>query len=146
MKNTASSCSLVAALIATVVFAQAITVPGGNINDNGRPIFLKDAAFIIFGISDAFSLLSSVDAILMFLSILTARYAEDDFLYALLLSITTVMVAFSATVFLEFCAKKVWMLILVGVLPCFPVSLFAFLRFPLFVDMIYSTYGSGNFW
>lgn len=156
MKDTASSCSLVAALIATVMFAVAITVPGGNINDNGHPIFLKDTAFIIFGISDVFSLFSSVAALLMFLSILTARYAEDDFLYALptklicglvflFLSITTMMLAFSATVFLVFCNKKTWMLIPVGVLACLPVSLFASLQFPLLVDMIYSTYGSGNF-
>ncbi|KAL7228465.1 hypothetical protein ACSBR2_007224 [Camellia fascicularis] len=40
MKDTANTCTIVAALIATVVFAAAITVPGGN-NSDGNPIFYK---------------------------------------------------------------------------------------------------------
>ncbi|WCJ42795.1 Ankyrin repeat family protein [Euphorbia peplus] len=73
MKDAASSCTV----------AAAITVPGGNNNGDGYPIFSKQKAFIVFAISDALSLFSSVAAILMFLSILTARYAEADFLYTL---------------------------------------------------------------
>ncbi|KAL2539817.1 Ankyrin repeat family protein [Abeliophyllum distichum] len=56
MKDTANSCTIVAALVATVVFASAITVPGGNNGDSGRPIFYDEMAFIIFGISDAVAL------------------------------------------------------------------------------------------
>ncbi|KAL2555626.1 Ankyrin repeat family protein [Forsythia ovata] len=73
----------VAALIAAVVFAAAITVPGGNNQDNGLPIFSIQNAFGIFAISDALCLFCSVSSILMFLSILTSRYAADDFLFAL---------------------------------------------------------------
>ncbi|KAL7252724.1 hypothetical protein ACSBR1_007315 [Camellia fascicularis] len=40
MKDTANACTIVASLIATVVFAAAITVPGGN-NSDGNPIFYK---------------------------------------------------------------------------------------------------------
>ncbi|GER43994.1 ankyrin repeat family protein [Striga asiatica] len=57
MKDTANSCTIAAALIATVVFAAAITVPGGNAS-NGFPFFSTKAAFIIFAISDAVSLSS----------------------------------------------------------------------------------------
>ncbi|GFY98516.1 ankyrin repeat family protein [Actinidia rufa] len=107
MKDTANSCTIAAALIATIAFAAAITVPGGN-NTNGLPMFSKEKAFIIFAISDAISLFTSTTSLLMFLSILTSRYAEGDFLYALpkrliiglvalFLSITTMMVAFSST-------------------------------------------------
>ncbi|XP_073156783.1 uncharacterized protein [Henckelia pumila] len=39
MKDTATSCTIAAALIATVVFAAAFTVPGGIISDSGVPIF-----------------------------------------------------------------------------------------------------------
>ncbi|PWA90120.1 ankyrin repeat-containing domain, PGG domain protein [Artemisia annua] len=39
MKGTASQCMVVAALIATVVFAAAFTVPGGYNQTNGIPIF-----------------------------------------------------------------------------------------------------------
>ena len=41
MKGTASSCTVVAALIVTIMFAAAITVPGGNKQDSGLPTFLN---------------------------------------------------------------------------------------------------------
>ncbi|XP_031247645.1 protein ACCELERATED CELL DEATH 6-like [Pistacia vera] len=74
MKVVANSCSVAAALIATIVFAAAITVPG-DYNDAGIPIFYKQIAFTTFSVSDAVSFFSSIAAIIMFLSILTARYA-----------------------------------------------------------------------
>ncbi|KAL2453346.1 Ankyrin repeat family protein [Abeliophyllum distichum] len=77
MKDKANSCMFVAALIAAVVFAAAITVPGGNNQDNGLPIFSIQNAFGIFAISDALCLFCSVSSIIMFLSILTSRYAAD---------------------------------------------------------------------
>ncbi|XP_059434765.1 ankyrin repeat-containing protein At5g02620-like [Corylus avellana] len=83
MKDTANYCMLVAALIATVVFAAAFTVPGGNNQEIGIPIFLKRKWFLVFFISDAIALVSSATSILIFLSILTSRYAEEDFLESL---------------------------------------------------------------
>ncbi|KAG8362731.1 hypothetical protein BUALT_BualtUnG0046300 [Buddleja alternifolia] len=80
MRNTATSCILVAALIVTVVFAAGITVPGGNDQYNGVPIWSKQTAFIIFSISDAISLFTSTTSLLLFLSLWTSRYAEEDFL------------------------------------------------------------------
>ncbi|KAH7862686.1 hypothetical protein Vadar_008092 [Vaccinium darrowii] len=56
LKDSAESCTVAAALIATVVFAAAITVPG-DYGDNGKPNFANDLVFIIFAISDACSLL-----------------------------------------------------------------------------------------
>ncbi|KAI6679119.1 hypothetical protein NL676_033000 [Syzygium grande] len=41
MKDTSSSCSVVATLILTVAFAAIFTVPGGNDGSTGIPIFLK---------------------------------------------------------------------------------------------------------
>ncbi|KAF6139445.1 hypothetical protein GIB67_026287, partial [Kingdonia uniflora] len=83
MRDTSGSCMVVGTLIATVMFAAAFTVPGGNSSDQGIPIFLQDRSFMIFAISDAISLFSSTTSVLMFLSILTSRYAEEDFLYSL---------------------------------------------------------------
>ncbi|KAJ0752162.1 putative ankyrin repeat-containing domain, PGG domain, ankyrin repeat-containing domain superfamily [Helianthus annuus] len=122
MKTTAESCSITAALITTIVFAAAITVPGGSNQDTGTPLFKKETAFIIFAISDAISLFASSTALLVFLSILTTRFAEKDFLVSLprrlfigllslLVSTTTMMIAFSATVYIVFCDKKPWMLL-----------------------------------
>ncbi|KAL0288289.1 UNVERIFIED_CONTAM: hypothetical protein Scaly_2736000 [Sesamum calycinum] len=83
MKDTSNSCTIAAALIVTVMFAAAITVPGGNDSVNGYPIFSKNGGFIVFAISDAISLFTSTTSLLMFLAILTSRYAEEDFLYVL---------------------------------------------------------------
>ncbi|KAH6779149.1 hypothetical protein C2S52_010386 [Perilla frutescens var. hirtella] len=155
MKDTANSCSIAAALIATVVFAAAITVPGGN-GESGYPLFARSSAFIIFAISDALSLFTSSTSLLMFLAILTSRYAEEDFLYALpkrlciglftlFLSILSMMAAFSATIYLVFGRKSAWVLIPVAVFACLPVTSFVLLQFPLLVDVISSTYGRGIF-
>ncbi|XP_019169919.1 PREDICTED: uncharacterized protein LOC109165556 [Ipomoea nil] len=83
MKDTATSCTIAAALIVTVVFAAAITVPGGNSGENGLPIFSNHNAFTIFAISNAASFFTSATSLLVFLSILTPCYAEEDFLYAI---------------------------------------------------------------
>ncbi|CAA0810962.1 Ankyrin repeat family protein [Striga hermonthica] len=155
MKDTANSCTIAAALIATVVFAAAITVPGGNAS-NGFPFFSTKAAFIIFAVSDAISLFTSTTSLLMFLSILTSRYAEEDFMYALpkrlciglvtlFMSISFMMVAFSATLYIVFGREKAWILIPVAALACLPVTSFVLLQFPLLVDVISNTYGRGIF-
>ncbi|XP_031259000.1 protein ACCELERATED CELL DEATH 6-like [Pistacia vera] len=156
MKVTANSCSIAAALIATIVFAAAITVPG-DYADNGIPNFYRATAFKIFSISDALSLSSSVAAIIMFLSILTARYAEYDFLYSLpkrliwgflmlFVSLITLMVAFCAAIFLVFCNQKAyWLLVLVVVSALVPVFMYAVSQFPLVWELFISTYRPGIF-
>lgn len=156
MKDVATSCSVATALIATVVFSAAITVPGGN-NNFGHPNFYKEIAFTIFGIADSISLFSSTGAIFMFLSILTARYADSDFLYALpkrlilglfllFLSVTAMMVAFGATVYLVFTEEKQnWVLGLVIGSAILSVSVFAYSQFPLLLDLTISTYGPSIF-
>ncbi|GKC66602.1 ankyrin repeat-containing domain, PGG domain protein [Tanacetum coccineum] len=72
MKTTAKSCSINAALITTIIFATTVNVPSGSDQETGIPVFTKDIAFVIFGISDAISLFASSTALLVFLSILTA--------------------------------------------------------------------------
>eukprot|EP00261_Vitis_vinifera_P038355 XP_019079598.1 PREDICTED: protein ACCELERATED CELL DEATH 6-like [Vitis vinifera] len=76
MKEIATSSSVVAALIVTIMFAAAFTIPGGN-NDKGAPIFLDDTLFMVFIISDSISLFSGTTSMLMFLGILTSVYAEN---------------------------------------------------------------------
>ncbi|GER56944.1 ankyrin repeat-containing protein [Striga asiatica] len=155
MKDTANSCTIAAALIATVVFAAAITVPGGS-EPTGHPIFHTRRAFLVFAVSDAISLFTSTTSLLMFLSVLTSRYAEEDFLYALptrlciglvalFLSIFFMMAAFSTTVFLVFGRSKAWVWGPVLGLACLPVTSFVLLQFPLMVDVVWSTYGRGIF-
>ena len=83
MQKTATSCTVVGALIVTIIFAAIITVPGGNDQSTGLPMFLNEKLFMLFIICDALSLLSSSTSVLMFLGILTSRYAEEDFLESL---------------------------------------------------------------
>ncbi|GKA55344.1 ankyrin repeat-containing protein NPR4-like protein [Tanacetum coccineum] len=155
MKATAESYTITAALITTIVFAAAITVPGGNNQDTGIPVFSNDA-FTIFAISDAISLFTSTTSLLMFLSILTTRFAEEDFLFnlptkliiglsTLFISMTAMIVAFSATLFLVFGQRNSWILIPIAALSCLPITSFATLQFPLIADLMSSTYGRSVF-
>ncbi|KAJ0807601.1 putative ankyrin repeat-containing domain, PGG domain, ankyrin repeat-containing domain superfamily [Helianthus annuus] len=153
MKHTASQCMVVATLITTIVFAAAFTLPGGYNQGTGIPFFRKEPALIIFVIADAVSLISSSTSILMFLAILTSRYAERDFLESLprkllfglatlFLSIMTMMIAFSASFFVLYDKKVKWVPITITGLAGMPVILFAILQFRLLGDVFYSTYRS----
>lgn len=153
MKDTASQCMVVAALIATIVFAAAFTVPGGYNQDNGIPMFRSKVTLMVFVVADAISLFTSSASILIFLSILTSRYAERDFLESLpkklmaglatlFISITTMTVAFSVSFFVLYNKGLLWIPILIGALALLPVVLYIKLQIRLFVDVIRSTYGS----
>ncbi|XP_058199140.1 uncharacterized protein LOC131314489 isoform X6 [Rhododendron vialii] len=155
MKDTANSCTIPAALIVTMVFAAAITVPGGINGTNGVPVFNKEVAFNIFAVSDAISLFTSTTSLLVFLSILTSRYAERDFLFALpnrliiglftlFVSITAMLIAFSCAIYLLF-GNRAWILYPVAGLACVPIISFASLQYPLLRDLMKSTYGPGIF-
>ncbi|XP_076895119.1 uncharacterized protein LOC143547621 [Bidens hawaiensis] len=156
MKKTADSYTVTAGLITTIVFAAAITVPGGNSGDTGHPLYAKEASFLIFAVADAISLFSSTTSLLLFLSILTARYAEQDFLFTLpsrlimglatlFLSTTSMMIAFGASLYLLFGQGKDWILIPIAALSCLPITCFVTLQFPLLAELISCTYGRGLF-
>ncbi|KAM0013645.1 putative ankyrin repeat-containing domain, PGG domain, ankyrin repeat-containing domain superfamily [Helianthus debilis subsp. tardiflorus] len=155
MKDTASSCTVVAALIVTMAFAAAFTVPGGN-QDNGKPLFQSKPTFMLFIISDAIALFSSATSVLMFLGILTSRYAEADFLYALpkrltigllslFMSLAATMIAFSSALALVLEGKVTWIAAPLVIATSIPVCLFGMLQFPLLVELVNSTYGKSIF-
>lgn len=155
MKDTSSSSTVVGALVVTMAFAAAFTVPGGN-NSNGLPLFLEDRVFLLFMLSNAIALFASTNSVLMFLAILTSRYAEEDFFYALpkrmmialvslFLSLAATMIAFSATLALALRDEISWIAAPVTLLASVPVTLFAMLQFPLLVELVYSTYGPSIF-
>ncbi|KAI7738368.1 hypothetical protein M8C21_008431 [Ambrosia artemisiifolia] len=161
LKGTTNQCMVVAALIATIVYAAAFTVPGGydQTNDkttgqrNGIPVFHSKVTFIVFVVADAISLFASCASILIFLSILTSRYAERDFLESLpkklisglvtlFLSITTMTVAFGISFFVLYHKGLLWVPILICVFGVLPVLLYVKLQYALFIDVISSTYAS----
>ncbi|CAE5976944.1 unnamed protein product [Arabidopsis arenosa] len=149
MKETATSCMLVATLIATVVFAAAFTVPGGNNEANGFPKFGKKLWFDMFILSNSVALFSSVTSIVIFLSILTSRYAEDDFctalplklmlgLLALFVSIISMVLAFTSTMILIRYQEPKYSLILIISLALLTALSFVTLHIHLWVDTLRS--------
>ncbi|KAK9989404.1 hypothetical protein SO802_029643 [Lithocarpus litseifolius] len=149
MKDTANNCMIVATLITTVVFTAAFTVPGGSNQETGIPILLESIWFTVFFISDAIALLSSSSSILIFLSILTSRFTEMDFLVSLpsklvlglttlFISIAGMLVSFSATCFLVYKSKMVRFPIVITSLAGVPIILFIFLHYKLWTDIIHS--------
>ncbi|XP_059631704.1 ankyrin repeat-containing protein NPR4-like [Cornus florida] len=156
MGDTAGSFTIVAALIVTVMFAAAFTLPGGTDENSGNPKFLQRNSFMVFILSDAISLFSSVTAVLMFLSILTSRCTKDDFLNSLpkrliiglaslFLSIATMMVTFVATLGIVLGERRRMVVVPIALLASVPVASFVLLQFSLFVDIFSSTYGRGIF-
>ncbi|MFS7917599.1 putative ankyrin repeat-containing domain, PGG domain, ankyrin repeat-containing domain superfamily [Helianthus anomalus] len=151
MKTTAESCSITAALIVTIVFAAAITVPGGSNQESGLPLFKNKIPFTIFAVFNAFSLFTATTSLLLFLSILTTRFSEKDFLVTLprrlifglstlFLSTMGMIVAFCAILFLVFCDQRPWMLALIAAFACLPISVIVCIKLPLLLDLIQSTY------
>ncbi|KAL9809314.1 putative ankyrin repeat-containing domain, PGG domain, ankyrin repeat-containing domain superfamily [Arabidopsis thaliana] len=155
MKDTAMSCSLVAALIVTVTFAAIFTVPGGtDDNSGGRPFHRHERIFVIFIVSDLISCFAACTSVLIFLGILTARYAFDDFLFSLpanmiaglstlFVSIAAMLVAFSSALFTIF--NDPWIVAPTIFFACFPALLFVMIQYPLLKELIFSTYGKRIF-
>ncbi|XP_071719559.1 uncharacterized protein [Rutidosis leptorrhynchoides] len=153
IKETTSQSMVVAALVATVAFAAAFTVPGGYNQNTGIPFFINDETFLVFILADAVSLISSIASILMFLLINTSRYVESDFLESiprklvlgqstLLLSLVTMVLAFSASFFVLYRKGLSWIPILISVFAVMPILLYVTVQYGLFFDVIRSTYRS----
>ncbi|KAK7412490.1 hypothetical protein VNO78_03954 [Psophocarpus tetragonolobus] len=146
IKETAQSCSAVAVLVATVVFAAAYTVPGGT-DDYGFPRFLHHPIFVVFTIMDIVALVSSLGSVIMFLSILTSPCEMWDFRkslprklmtgFALLFfSMATTMLSFSATILINIkLESNKWTSSLTYAATFFPVCIFALVQFPLYIAM-----------
>ncbi|XP_018506115.2 uncharacterized protein LOC103960143 isoform X1 [Pyrus x bretschneideri] len=151
LTNTSESCSVVAALIATVAFATSTTVPGGVDERSGTPNLENQPAFEIFAIASLVALCFSVTAMVMFLAILTSRYQEKDFgkdlprklligLTSLFVSIASVLVSFCAGHFFVLKDKLKYATFPVYAITCLPVTFFAMAQFPLYVDLIWATF------
>ncbi|GJW76847.1 ankyrin repeat-containing protein [Tanacetum coccineum] len=146
-------CMVVATLIVTVAFAVAFTVPGAYDQTHGLPIFIHHRTLLVFVIADAISLFFSSTSLLVFLSILTSRHAQRDFMYSLpkkltiglvtlFISVAAMMVTFSASFFVLYRNGLRWVPILIATFAALPVILFAALQYPLLWDISRSMYDS----
>lgn len=150
IKASINQSMVAAALICTIGFSVAFTIPGGYDQNNGFPIFLRSKAFMLFVTLDALSFILSSTSILMFLSIMVSRYAEADFLVSLpkklilaqatlFLSILTAMVAFSVSFFVLYHNSFP---VIISALVMIPVSLFIQIQYPLWINAFRSVYTS----
>ena len=149
LRSTSESCSVVAALIATVAFASATTVPGGVKQDFGTPTLENQPAFDVFAISSLVALCFSVTALVLFLSILTSRYQEMDFgrdlprklllgLTSLFVSIASMLIAFCAGHFFVLKDELKYAAFPVYAVTCLPITFFAVAQFPLYFDLMWA--------
>ncbi|CAJ2639721.1 unnamed protein product [Trifolium pratense] len=149
LKDTAESCSVVAALIAGVSFATSGNVPGGNDSDTGKPALEEQPVFEGFAVSSLIGLYFSVTALIMFLSILTSRKRVEDFsgdlpkklllgLSSLFVSIVAMLVSFCAGHFFvltdKYCKNNILFYLYISI--CLPVTFYAVVQFPLYVDLL----------
>ncbi|KAH9622205.1 hypothetical protein KSS87_003966 [Heliosperma pusillum] len=155
MRDTAQSCTVVAALIATMVFTASFTVPGGENQETGIPIFLGTPSFIIFAMSSAMALFSSITSVLAFTVILTASYLDEDFVVSLplkmimgLVTLTfaaaCMMIAFCATIHMVLSHQIKLIVVPVSLLAIIPILFFIFLQLPLLVDMFSTTFANAH--
>ncbi|KAL7200687.1 hypothetical protein ACSBR1_032587 [Camellia fascicularis] len=149
LMKTSDSCTIVAALIATVASATSVSVPGGT-KGHGEPVLGREPMFEIFSFSSLGTLCFSLTAVVMFLAILTSRHQPTDFgcilptklligLTALFLSIASVLVSFCGEHFFIVRdilkdAKAVEYVVAV-----IPVLVFAIAQFPLYFKLIWAT-------
>ncbi|KAK7306461.1 hypothetical protein VNO77_44402 [Canavalia gladiata] len=151
LKKTSESCSVVAALIATVAFSTSTSVPGGVDDNTGIPTLEGRPEFKAFAISSLVALCCSLTSVVLFLSILTSRYQEQDFgknlprkliisLTSLFMSITSMMVSFCAGHFFVLKDRLRSVAYPVYAVTSLPVTLFALAQFPLYIDLIWATF------
>ncbi|KAJ0611783.1 putative P-type ATPase, transmembrane domain superfamily, PGG domain-containing protein [Helianthus annuus] len=160
MKQTAGSYIITAALIIIMVFPAIITVPGGNNGETGSAIYKDKLSFMIYCYSVWISFFTSNTSLLLFLSLLTERYADEDFLkrlpkrlifglVTLFMSVTTMVIAYSAAFYImsvfEHEKSTSRHLVLICLMTSLPIASFVTLQLPLLVDLISSTYGRGIF-
>ncbi|KAJ6416340.1 hypothetical protein OIU84_002235 [Salix udensis] len=149
IKETSQSCSTVAALVSTVVFAAAYTVPGGS-DEKGKPIFINSPCFLIFTVFDVVSLACSLTSLVKFLYLLTSAFELPEFLtsiprklifglFFLFLSVVTSMISFGATILILIQTERKFTTLLLSIASFFPVLVFGIMQFPTFLSFLSST-------
>ncbi|XP_050264354.1 uncharacterized protein LOC126708595 isoform X2 [Quercus robur] len=151
LNKTSESCSVVAALIATVAFASSTTIPGSINETNGTPNLESHSMLTIFAISSLVALCFSITALFSFLAILTSRYEQKDFRRdlpkKLLLGLTSLLVSITSML-ISFCAGHYFMLknklkdkaFPVYATTCLPIVFFAIQQLPLYVDIVWAIF------
>ncbi|MBA0873137.1 hypothetical protein Goshw_027498, partial [Gossypium schwendimanii] len=79
LERTRNSHLIVAALIAGIAFAAAITVPGGSKTEKGTPLLIDEAAFKAFVVTNAMAFILSVSALTAHFGVLDNILSQFSF-------------------------------------------------------------------
>ena len=142
VKDTANYGMLVATIVATIVLAASVDVPGHDVSPDKHSDLLHDRWYITYVFSNAVALFSSSVSIIIFLSVLTSSFREVEFISSLQLrlmfgvitlfvAITAMVIAFTAACFLIFNLVSTWVKGFVALLCVFTVWLFVLLLYTL---------------
>ncbi|GKV07266.1 hypothetical protein SLEP1_g19062 [Rubroshorea leprosula] len=157
VKKTAESSTVVGALIITIMFAVAFSVPGGNDANTGFPVLLHKTPtpFLAFMVSDAISLFTASSSVLMFLGILTSHHSDEDYrktflliigLTSLFVSIATMTTAFCTALFIMLQGQgRLGLVIPITLFAGIPIVCYVLLQFPLLVEILGLTFSSNIF-
>lgn len=162
LTTSATACSVVSGLVATVAFATSTSFPGGT--DGGKPVLEGKTFFNVFVVASFFGLCFAVISVLSFLAILTSRLLQEDFenylptnlmvgLVSLFLSVVFMMVCFCSGHFFmlkSLCNSSYFIRRLVHIMS--PFGFYALISFPvlamfigphfsLFIDLLIMTFG-----
>ncbi|KAK4560205.1 hypothetical protein RGQ29_009110 [Quercus rubra] len=151
LNKTSESCSVVAALIATVAFASSTTIPGNINEENGKPNLESHSMLTVFAASSLIALCFSITALFSFLAILTSRYEQKDFrrdlpkklllgLTSLLVSITSMLVSFCAGHYFMLKNKLKDKAFPVYAATSLPIIFFAIQQLPLYIDIVWASF------
>ena len=148
MRSTSKSCMLVSTLIAVGAFFANFDGIGGFCGTKGSALVYFESNWILaLTISKAITFFSSLTSMIMFLSILTSRYAEMEFLgllpltlvvglITLFISVATMMVAFGARIFVFNPHGPKWTPFLTLTAASIPIVLFMPLQYPLLSKLV----------
>ncbi|XP_039687248.1 uncharacterized protein [Medicago truncatula] len=141
IKDRSNACMLVATLIATITFAAAITVPGGNNQEKGIPIFLLHNKFTVFIVSDAIAFFCSMASLMKLLPQTKGPINEEGIrtvftinlrigLYYLLVALVATTIAFSAALSMLLEKRFKFSIIYISLFAYFPITYATSLRYP----------------
>ncbi|KAL9228414.1 hypothetical protein vseg_004000 [Gypsophila vaccaria] len=96
IESYANTIGVTAALLATITFTAAFTVPGGLNPASGAPLLLQNTAFQMFMVSDVIAMCSSVMVLFCLLWIMTTSHKRESLLL-LDVSVLLLQTSFLAT-------------------------------------------------
>lgn len=149
-KETATCLSVASGLIITIMFPGLLTLPGGNDQTTGYPIFRKENLFVLYVVAASTSFVSAIASLLTFIVIHTSHYTEIGFLRYVLkkfifglstfcLSAIAMMIACGAAVSLIL-RGRLEMIKLVIYLAVVPIIIFSIFPFRFVFEISSSIY------